>query len=117
MNASGRCIKVVDRVGVEPLATPRDPTPAIAGMEFICKNSSIPYEQYFIVKANAKLYSIDGVNRKVGYVAIDSDSGGYPYPSSSVRSAKLFSQSELTQFVESSGYYLSSGYQVIELNF
>ena len=116
MNSSGRCIKVVDRVGVEPFATPTETTPAIDGMEFICKNSTIPDEQYFIVKANAKLYSIDGVNRKVGYVAMDYGSG-YPYPSSSVRSAKLFSQSELAQFVESSGYYLSSGYQVIELNF
>ena len=114
--ASGRCIRVVERKPDDVTITTAKLSPAILQEEFLCKTSSIEQETLFLVIANAKLYSVDGVNRRKGYVPINYDSG-YPFPSGTVLGAKFFKKDELDNFISRDPTYLSSGYEVIELNF
>jgi hypothetical protein len=116
-NVSGKCIRIVERnVAAAPL-TIRELTPRILEEEFNCKNSTILEENLFLIIANEKLSSVDGGNRRKGYVAIDRDSGGYPFPSRSVLGATFFNKDALDDFIARNPAYLSSGYAIIELNF
>ena len=113
---SGQCIRIVERELNGATCTIGELSPAMASEELSCKNSSIQQETLFVIIANEKMYTIDGVNRRKGYVAIDSESF-LAYTSASVKWAKLFGKNELDQFINRSQVFLSSGYSIIELNF